>query len=103
MATAAKIQTNLSTVEDQSENDRQDEYHLKYFELAGDALERGQQYFIRAKSSKRGTQVGRRKASPTKMHPLYKQTKPVVKRTKRPTEQIRPDVKPQQHSKPCKN
>ncbi|EFX73901.1 hypothetical protein DAPPUDRAFT_324903 [Daphnia pulex] len=44
LATAAKIHTNLSTVEDQAENDRQDEFHLKYVELAGDALERGQQY-----------------------------------------------------------
>lgn len=44
LATTAKIHTNLSTVEDQVENDRQDELHLKYIELAGDALERGQQY-----------------------------------------------------------
>lgn len=44
LATAAKIQTNLSTVENQSENDRQDEFHPKYIELAWDALEKGQQY-----------------------------------------------------------
>ncbi|KZR97750.1 Uncharacterized protein APZ42_007208, partial [Daphnia magna] len=44
LAAATKIHTNLSTVEDQAENDRQDEFHLKYVELAGDALERGQQY-----------------------------------------------------------
>ncbi|XP_045035900.1 uncharacterized protein LOC116931615 [Daphnia magna] len=43
LATAAQVLTNLSMVEDQAENDRQDELHLKYIELAGDALERGQQ------------------------------------------------------------
>ncbi|XP_045024961.1 uncharacterized protein LOC123469747 [Daphnia magna] len=44
LAAATKIHTNRLTVEDQAENDRQDEFHLKYVELAGDALERGQQY-----------------------------------------------------------